>query len=178
MTKSEILSKTPEFFKNYVSIVPHEYIMDALENSLASAETFYAQVPQNYQHYRYAKGKWNLHELLQHIIDTERIMSYRALRFSRNDGKSLQGFDQDLYVKNSNASERPYSELLEEFILLRKSNILLFKSFDEAQLNRSGKWDNNEASVAVLGFIIAGHEIHHRAHQEERLKSFLDASHR
>jgi len=118
--------------------------------------------------FRYDEGKWSIKELLQHIIDTERIMSYRALRFSRNDATELQGFDENWYVDNSNGNERNSIELIEEFTCIRSASISLFKSFTDEMLLLSGTANESDITVRALGFIIAGHQMHHLKIIKER----------
>ena len=114
-----------------------------------------------FQIFRYDNGKWTIKELLQHIIDAERVLSYRALRFSRNDPSDLQGFDEDWYVGNSNGNERNFEDILEEFTYLRKANISLFNSFTSEMMLMLGTANGSIMSVRALGFIIVGHQMHH-----------------
>ncbi|MDO9039732.1 MAG: DinB family protein [Lutibacter sp.] len=118
--------------------------------------------------FRYDEGKWSIKELLQHIIDTERIMSYRALRFSRNDATELQGFDENWYVDNSNGNDRNTIDLVEEFTCTRRASISLFKSFTDEMMLLSGTANGSDMSVRALGFIIAGHQMHHLKMIKER----------
>lgn len=118
--------------------------------------------------FRYEEGKWSIKELLQHLIDTERIMSYRALRFSRNDATELQGFDENWYVENSNGNDRNSNDLVEEFTCNRRASISLFKSFTREMMQLSGTANGSEMTVRALGFIIAGHQMHHLKIIKER----------
>ncbi|MHB1146856.1 MAG: DinB family protein [Lutibacter sp.] len=118
--------------------------------------------------FRYEEGKWTIKELLQHLIDTERIMSYRALRFSRNDATELQGFDENWYVDNSNGNDRNTLDLVEEFTCTRSASISLFKSFTREMMQLSGTANGSEMTVRALGFIIAGHQMHHLKIIKER----------
>jgi uncharacterized damage-inducible protein DinB len=118
--------------------------------------------------YRYAEGKWTIKEIIQHIIDTERIFSYRALRISRNDKTPLPGFEENDYVDNTDANKRGLQELLTELSAVRHATLLLFKSFSEEQLARIGIASENEISVRAIGFIIIGHQKHHQKVFEER----------
>jgi hypothetical protein len=118
--------------------------------------------------FRYEEGKWSIKELLQHLIDTERIMSYRALRFSRNDATELPGFDENWYVDNSNGNDRNSIELIEEFTCIRSASISLFKSFTDEMLLLSGTANESDITVRALGFIIAGHQMHHLKIIKER----------
>ena len=104
---------------------------------------------------------YRLKELIQHIIDTERVFCYRALSFARNDQTPLPGFDQDVFVDNATTIERDYYDLLDEMKVLRKSSIQLFKSFSKEALLRIGVASNNKMSVRALGYLFSGHQIHH-----------------
>ncbi|WP_298316075.1 DinB family protein [uncultured Aquimarina sp.] len=111
--------------------------------------------------YAYAEGKWTIAEVLQHIIDTERIFSYRALRFARNDKSPLIGFDQDEYVPNSNANNYSRQELIEDFEAARNNSIGLFKSFTQNMLTEIGEASGSPMSVRAIGYVLSGHQKHH-----------------
>ena len=100
-------------------------------------------------------------EVLGHVIDTEKIMAYRALAIARGEKQSLPGFEQDEYVAESNFNNRSLDDLINEFLTARESNLILFKSFDEEILNRRGIASESEITVLALIYIIAGHEKHH-----------------
>ena len=117
---------------------------------------------------RYAPEKWSLKEVLGHINDTERIMSYRALRISRGDATPIEGFEQDDYVRNGPFAERPLADLIEDYIAVRRATVSLFRNLDEAAWTRRGVANKNEISVRALAYIIAGHELHHRRIIEEK----------
>lgn len=109
----------------------------------------------------YAPGKWTLAEVIQHIIDSERVFQYRALRIARQDSTALAGFDQDLYVSTSHSETRNGEALAEEFEAVRDAGIWLFKSFTAEDLLRIGKASGAAVSVRALGFMICGHQFHH-----------------
>ncbi|AXT49911.1 DinB family protein [Aquimarina sp. BL5] len=111
--------------------------------------------------YAYAEGKWTIAEVLQHIIDTERIFSYRALRFARNDKSPLIGFDQDEYVPNSNANNYSRQELIEDFEAARNNTVGLFKSFTQNMLTEIGEASGSPMSVRAIGYVLSGHQKHH-----------------
>lgn len=117
---------------------------------------------------RYAPGKWTPKEVLLHLIDTERIFTYRALRFARGDAQSLPGFDENEFAANSEANDRPLSDLLTEYHAVRAATLALFGSFNAAQLDRVGLANGGATSVRALVFITAGHERHHLAILRER----------
>lgn len=111
--------------------------------------------------YKYQAGKWTIKEVLSHCIDTERILAYRALCFSRNEIAELPGFDQDQYAKEDPASDIPFKDILEEYALIRRSTILLFKRMKQKNIDFSGIASDVEISPRELGWTIAGHDMHH-----------------
>jgi len=113
-------------------------------------------------------GKWTTAMTLQHIIDTERVFQYRALRFSRNDKTHLPGFDQDTFVAEVNVSNKSKETFIEEYKATRAGTIALFKSLNEETIKRFGIASNSPSSVESLGFIICGHQRHHRNIIRER----------
>ena len=149
------------FYKNYIKSLGDVNLIEVLNNSLQDIVTTIKDLPEEKLVYRYAEGKWTIKELVQHIIDAERVLSYRALRFSRNDITDLHGFDEDWYVDNSNGNNRNFSELLNELTLIRKASISLFNSFSDDMLTMQGSANGSKMSVRALGFIIAGHQMHH-----------------
>jgi hypothetical protein len=118
--------------------------------------------------YRYAPDKWSIKEMLGHIIDTERVFSYRALCFARNDHTPLASFEQDDYVRYGDSADRRLSDLIEEFICVRRATVWLFRSLSAEAWLRRGIASGNPASVRAIAYIIAGHELHHRAILKEK----------
>lgn len=162
------LSRVPSFYHNYINHVADDDLMKAFRNQTASFIQFLNSIPDEKQDYRYAEGKWTLKELLQHIIDAERIFCYRALRFARKDETPLPGFDENSYAENAKADKRKWKKLVKEFKAVRKATELLFASFDGEQLNASGISNNNSNYVLAFGFIAVGHCIHHQKIIEDR----------
>ncbi len=158
------------YFEQYIKLVSKENvsIIEYLEKSQYEFEVLMRYLPKEKHDFAYAEGKWTMKELIQHIIDTERIFCYRALCFARNDKTSLPGFDQDIFVDNDTANERDYYDLLDEMATLRKSSIQLYKSFSEEALLRIGVASENEMSVRALGYLFSGHQIHHLNVVKER----------
>ena len=149
------------FYKNYIKSLGNVNLLAILNSSLEEFLHLLTELPEEKLTYKYAEGKWTIKELVQHIIDAERVLSYRAIRFSRNDTTDLHGFDEDWYVENSNGNSRNFDDLLEEFTLIRKASISLFKSFSTEMLVMSGTANGSIMSVRALGFIISGHQMHH-----------------
>lgn len=122
---------------------------------------FLNSIPLERHEYRYAPDKWTIKEVVQHMMDTERIFIYRALRIARRDQTPLPGFDQDEYVVPSQANKRTFESLLSEYKSIRHATDALFNSFDDEMLVAIGIASNSPISVRALGFIIMGHENHH-----------------
>ncbi len=161
-------SDYPEYFGTYINEVVEEDLREAFNNQDLKIDRFLQSVTEEKADYSYAPGKWTLKELLQHIVDTERIFNYRALCFARKETISLPSFDENLYADNSNANVRSWESLSGELINVRKSTKDLFSSFTDAVLQRRGTSNNNSSTVLSLGFIIAGHVSHHIKIAEER----------
>lgn len=157
-----------EYFFPYVSVLGDVTLIEELEISLHEFIRFVQNIPMDKFDYRYAEDKWTIKEIIQHVIDTERIFAYRALRISRNDQTPLPGFDENEYSNNTEANRRGLQDLLTELSAVRHSNIFLFKSFSEEQLQRTGIASNAGISVRAIGFIMIGHQKHHQNIFEER----------
>lgn len=157
-----------EFNATYINALDDVNLFDELEISLHDFIRFVQNIPMDKFDYRYAEGKWTIKDIIQHIIDAERIFGYRALRISRNDKTPLPGFEENDYVENTNANGRSIQELLTEFSAVRHSNLLLFKSFSAEQLTRLGIASNHTISVRALGFLMIGHLKHHQRVFQER----------
>jgi uncharacterized damage-inducible protein DinB len=161
MSAQNSLGNYPDYFYKYIRLVENKNLNDALKKQLDDAAQFFNSIPQEKYLYKYAEGKWSVKEVLQHIIDTERVFSYRSFVFARKDPNTFPSFDENEYAKNSNADNRKWEDLISEFIAVRNSTADLFKSFSEEQLMQAGKASNYEMSVKALGYTIAGHVVHH-----------------
>ena len=155
-------SEYAPYYGKYVSLVQAGDILSLLEEQLEETLALLANVPEESGVYRYAPGKWSVKELVGHIVDTERIFSYRALRFARQDQTPLPGYEQDEYIRGAAFDACPLAELAEELSAVRRSNIFLFRHLDEAAWMRQGTADGKPFTVRALAYIIAGHELHHR----------------
>ena len=161
-------SEYNEFYQGYISLIKDADIVNVLKNAGEEALEFYSNIPEDKWNAGYAPGKWTLKEALIHVIDTEQIFAYRALRIARGDQTPLAGFNQDDYVPNSGANDRSVSSVLEEYKAMRQSTYLMFKNFDEAMWDRLGTASNSPVSVRALAFMLAGHERHHINITKER----------
>jgi uncharacterized damage-inducible protein DinB len=166
------LETVPHFYKNYVKLIDETDLIQALRISGHRMLELVHFIKDEKADYRYAEGKWTIRELLCHVIDAERIFAYRALRFARNDKTALAPFEEKDYAIQANASGRSLKKIADEMARLRLSTIDQFEGFTPEMLTRRGPAANgNEFSVGGLGFIIAGHETHHRKIMMERYLS-------
>jgi len=170
MTRTDV--DTTEFnpyYALYIGLVDQSlHLVEALEKGGSATVAFFKTIPEGKLDYRYAEGKWTPKEILLHLIDTERIFSYRALRFSRNDFTELVGFDQDELMEYCGASKRTLESLLEEYVAVRAASVALYKNLTDIQLEARGVASASELSCRAAGFIIAGHERSHIAVLKER----------
>lgn len=151
------------YYGKYIEAVPQESIIDTLGQQLNDTLSLLAGLTEEQGDHRYAPDKWSVKQLVGHIVDTERIFAYRALRFARNDKAPLAGFEQDDYVTNGGFDRRQLADIAREYEQVRRASIELFKSFDEDAWERRGKANDVEVSVRALAWIICGHELHHKA---------------
>lgn len=156
----------PAYYQPYIASVSTNVLAE-LSAQKESFSSFILSIPAE-KDGAYAPGKWTIKEVIGHLLDTERILVYRALRFARNDAQNLPGFEENDYVEQSDYSSRSLQSLADEFLAIRSSTLFLFETFTEIELNRMGKANNNELSVRALLFIVAGHVNHHQQVIKER----------
>ncbi len=149
-------------YEGYVSLVPEGDILSMLEEQLDETLALLSDIPEAQAGFRYAPDKWSVKELLGHMIDSERIFAYRALRFARHDETPVEGYEQDDYIRNASFDDYPLTELAEEFASVRRSTLFLFKHLSSEAWTLRGLANQSEVSVRALLYIIAGHERHHR----------------
>lgn len=144
------------YYDQYISLVKSDDILSALEKqapeTIALLKTAAAKAD-----FRYAPGKWSVKEVLGHVNDAERIMTYRALRIARGDKTPIEGFEQDDYIRDGNFGQRTLADLLEEFASIRKATLTFFRHLDTESAARRGTANKNEITARALPFIIAGH---------------------
>jgi hypothetical protein len=160
------------YYDRYISLVPDAGaggdILAVLEEQRRQMLLLLCGRSEADGEFRYAPGKWSLKEVVGHINDAERIFSYRALRISRGDKTPMESFEQDDYVRNGPFGHNSLSDLIEDYIAVRRATISLFRGLDDAAWSRRGTASNNEVTVRALAYIIAGHELHHRRIIEEK----------
>jgi len=155
-------------FDRYVALVSGNDVLGVLDEQRRQMLLLVSGRAEADGDFRYAPEKWCLKEVLGHVNDTERIMSYRALHISRGDATPLAGYEQDDYVRNAPFRQCQLADLIEDYIAVRRATLSLFRNLDEAAWTRRGVANKNEVTVRALAYIIAGHELHHRRILEEK----------
>jgi hypothetical protein len=150
-----------EFYKNYIARVPDGPILDFLAKQVGDYRQFLAGVSDEVAGAALAPGKWSVKQLLGHLCDTERVITYRALRFARSDAGELRGFEQDDYVREAHSNSRSVDDLLTELESIRRATIALFGSLPPEVETRAGVANGNRVTVRALAYIAAGHAQHH-----------------
>ena len=162
------LAQVPSFYHNYIRQVEGNDLIALLQEQDSLVNRFFASIADAQWDYRYAPGKWTINELVQHMIDAERIFAYRALRFARFDKTELPGFDENHYNQHAQAARRTKEDLVAELKVVQEASLLLFQTFDEDQLQATGISNGSRISVRAIGFITVGHARHHKRIVQER----------
>ena len=173
MKRSEI-TPMPNFFDRYIKQVEDIDIVEALEKYSSMETLLDLKKLERLGDKVYAPGKWTVKEVVQHMTDNERVQAYRALRIARNDKTPLPGYDENVFAANVNPSVRSLNDLLEEFAVVRKSNIILFRNINQDQQKLTGLCNNVEIPVLALGFVLVGHQLHHAKIINERYFPLLE----
>jgi len=156
------------YYERYISLVASVDILGTLDSQRRQMLLLLSGRDEGDGQLRYAPDKWTAKEVLGHVCDTERIMSYRALRIARGDRTPIEGFEQDDYVRNAPFAQRPLAEVIEDYIAVRRATLTLLRNLDDAAWARRGIANKNEISTRALAYLIAGHELHHRRILEEK----------
>lgn len=172
MKRSDI-NPMPAYFDRYINLVADVSLNEAMQQSLTDIDNFPLDKWTALGDNVYAPGKWTVKDILQHIIDTERIFTYRALRFSRNDKTVLPGFEENDFAEEALAKGRTLEDLIQELKTVRQSSMQLFASFTDDMLQRIGTAFNSHISALAVGFTLIGHQIHHLNVLEERYYPLL-----
>ena len=179
MKRSDI-KMMPQYFEKYINQVDDIKLSQAFDDSVKQLDELDKNLLAKLDGKRYAPDKWTTKEIFQHVIDWERILSFRALLFARNEGSIPQGVDGDLLAANMNAEQRSINGLIDELKITRLSTKALFESFDDDTLQNIGTNWKYEISVLAMGFTIIGHQVHHLKIIEEKyyplIGSFADLS--
>lgn len=160
MNRPEAAEYAP-YYDKYISLIDATSLMPRLETQPTQLREIFDGVSEDRGLHRYEPGKWTIKESLSHLIDAERIFAYRALRISRGDVTPIEGFEQDGYIENSNANNRTFANMLDEFEHQRKANLLLVDNLTDEASQRMGTASDNPVSVRALAYMMAGHVEHH-----------------
>jgi len=172
-TQRPVAHEYDPYFDTYIQLVPDGDLLSMLADNLTEVTQLFKQVPINLENYVYASGKWSIKELLAHLIDTERVLAYRALTGLRMDKSTmLPSFDQDLYAKNRNVSEVELKQLIQEFEIVRKSTLYLYESAKEKNIQFVVQSEAGSFTASALGYIMIGHTLHHMQVMNERYLLF------
>ncbi len=157
-----------EYYARYIALVPDGDVSAHLERQIGDTIAYIKSRGDAWTSSRYAPDKWSVKEVIGHVADAERVFAYRALRIARGDQIPLASFEQNAWVPLANAHVRPAADLLDEFAAIRTATVKLLRSFDAAAWGRRGTASDNPVTVRALGYIIAGHELHHLKILRER----------
>jgi hypothetical protein len=161
-------SRIPDYYHKYVQQVSHLDLAAALAYRREVLLPLLRSLPDEQWNFAYAPGKWTIKELILHLIDAERIFSYRALRFARHDATPLASFDENDYARYCEAEHRSPASILEELEAALTNTDTLFNNFSGDQLDQEGVASNNKVYVRGIGYIICGHIVHHANVLKER----------
>ena len=157
----EWLENVPAYFDGYLKLVGEDDMIEAMKNSKSEFTVWATDISEDKGTYTYQEGKWTVNEMLQHVIDTERIFQYRSLSIARGEMNELPGFDHNSYAKNSKANQRKLSDLIAEFTRLRDASIDLYSSMDETNMKYKGMANGFVVQPILFGYLITGHLRHH-----------------
>ena len=158
----------PEYFDRYIDQTEDIAMLEMLERSQTELQNYDWDKLESLGDTVYAPGKWTGRDILQHLIDTERILSYRALCIARGEAVNLPGFEEDDYALHAQGNQRNFEDLKTELLTLRTSTLQLFRSFSDVMLLRMGSASGKQMTTLALGFIVAGHQRHHFRILKER----------
>jgi len=164
-------SEYAPYYGRYITLVRGNDIIAALEEQPRETQALLSDLSEEQGDHRYAPDKWSIKEVLGHVIDVERVFSYRALRFARADQTPLPSFEQDDYVRNASFADARLADLLDEFVSVRRATVWLFRSLSPEAWMRRGVASGNEITVRAAAYVIAGHELHHRRVLQEKYLS-------
>jgi uncharacterized damage-inducible protein DinB len=152
---------TSDYFAGYVKLAAGEDLIQSLESVCEVALEVFHKITEEQAEYAYAEGKWTIKQLVQHLIDTERVFCYRALSFARGDQQNLPGFEEDDFAANDYSNERVWEGIIREYAVVREASVALFASLSENALDSAGKANNVGFTPRILGWVLAGHDAHH-----------------
>lgn len=168
------ISELLEYYRSYWKYLDEQDMLQGLESQTATANIFLESITEDKANSSYADGKWILKEVVGHLSDTERILSYRALSFARKESTPLSAFDENAYILNSNFKSRSLKDILQEWGTVRAATLSLFRSMDEEMLDRKGIANNITLTPRIVMYFILVHERHHLAIIKERYLNVMN----
>lgn len=150
-----------EYYAGYVALVTEDDILEALYGQIDEIKDLLKSIPEEKGDHAYEEGKWTIKQVVGHLIDTERVFSYRALRFSKGDETVLPGYDQDIFVEKGGFNGRSLNGMRKELTSLRKANVIFFKNLPEGAAMLKGNANGNDVTVRALAYMMVGHVRHH-----------------
>ena len=158
------------FYAGYIELVPEDDVLSAIETQSSETQKVLSSIDEARASYRYAEGKWSVKEMFGHITDGERVFGYRALCISRGEEQPLPGFDEKEYTANANYDAWKIGDLAEQYALVRRANIVMFRNLPPDAWTRRGIASNNPVTVRALAYMMVGHERHHLRVLRERYR--------
>lgn len=158
-----------EFYAGYTRLVPEDDVLKVLEQQLAEISDFWRRIPESEAAVIHPPYSWKIRQVLDHLVDGERIFGYRLLRIARGDSTPLPGFDEHFFAEASEERPAPLADIIASFEALRRANILLIRNLPESAWNRVGTMSDSPITVRALAYILAGHIRHHDVILRQRL---------
>ncbi len=156
------------FYADYIQrAIKRNDILAALPLQIDEIRSALGHLTDEQARFKFGPLEWSIKEVIGHLIDGERVFSYRLLRISRNDQTPLPGFDQEDYVREAGFDNSPLSDLLNEFVFLRRANILAIKNMSDESVSRTGTASDSTVSARTLIYMLVGHVEHHMASLRE-----------
>ncbi|HKV75457.1 MAG TPA: DinB family protein [Gemmatimonadales bacterium] len=149
------------YYSRYIDLIPECDLARLLQQQIDATRAVFSTVGEDRAGYRYAPGKWSIREVLGHLADIERVMTYRLLTAARADATPLPGMDENAWVPSSGADQRKLADLVDEFSAIRAATIALCKGLSDEAWTRRGVANGHAITPRALGYIVAGHERHH-----------------
>ena len=156
------------FYQSYLDNIKDNDFREAIRKNTRQFRKLLEKIPRSKYDFAYAEGKWTTRQMLQHIIDAERVFAYRALRLSRMDPTPLPGFDETQWAAHDGAAERRWKDLIREFLAVREATQYLFDAMSDDQLRFAGTVSGRPLNAFTIGFVLPGHVVHHMRILEER----------
>lgn len=161
MLDKSIYPASPAYYHYYFDLVETNDLLKELAGNAAEVEAYLRAVPEERWNHAYAEGKWTVAQVMRHVIETERIFAYRAMRFSRYDATALPGFDENDYIANLSHVQFTKDQTLREFQTVREASKSLFETMTEQMLKFTGNANGLPVTAEMIGFMIVGHTRHH-----------------